>query len=510
MHRSVPYAQTGPNHYNIHDTRDKAFKLFQEQGLIDTSYLENHLEYALVRPRLDTMMKSITKCDVPPCSPTTPSFFHALDLAWEYLEEDLTVLVDTDFQMDINMPSAPGVTYTLNGYRTKEDAIKSRIFEEKMKMNTTPMSSYNHKMEYLHVKDDLARDKLRTTACVEVDFNIKTKLFCDKQNSNLVKSSEKKWIKYGMCKQYGGFDEFLKSLEPYSHIIEADISGYDRCAYLYWVYYLRWRGMKYHCDLDELLRYVLFYNIYPTIVMPDGYIFLRATGNNSGGNNTASDNSILHLIIKFHLLCWRFFRSFSRFPTLSEILDSSLVGIYSDDKLAGINLDDFGWESIQEYKDDERYIYQQHGMIIKESAHLVTYKGKGNKIPEDHSFLGSYARFDEISNMYVPYPRIGKVCSSAYGISVDGELDEAEEFLKILSLCVLSVQDTELFNILISYAQYFFNSSKNKAFLERVMVSNGYGFEGKTSFYNLWTGREQVSLSNRAPFIFFLGVPTEV
>lgn len=488
MHRTVSFANSGPNYTTNNDPN---FTLFQQSGIEDTSFVTANIGYKLVRPLYDDFMASIQKCDVPAKNPHDENFFWALELVWQILAPYLTVCMDFNRVVDINSSAAPGITYKLQGIKDKGEALKSKQYKDKLKRNTVPLSTFNDKREYLP-NEDIERRKLRTTACTPIDFIVKTKAFFDEQNENICKASSEEWIQYGMTKQYGGFSRFLRKLEKFTHICESDISGYDRVAFLYWVYYLRWRGCYYPDgieEIDDCFWHNVYYNIFPTIVLPNGVILSRATGNNSGGNDTASDNSILHLIIKVHQLVAKWNETYNYRPTLEQIEENSFVGIYSDDQLGGINFDAFGWVSVDDYRQYEIDHYSLYGMTVKPSATRITFKGAGTRVPSEHQFLGSFCHYSEFHNSYFPYPRIDKICSSIVGESVNGQLEEEEMFMKILSLTLLSQREPKLFKVMLKYLQYFYHRSKDPFHLRDVMKANGLTLEG-SGFSSIWTGRE--------------------
>lgn len=469
--RSIPVATRGAN-YTI--KMDPIFRDFVQSARVDCSPIFDKSNAERVRPLLADLKASIQKCDVPRVTPSflNPVYKHAFELVWQYIRNDLTVVLTPEIckQSEFNMSASSGFPYTAFGFRTKADAFGSDIFHDLMsRCDYVPLDTVNSKDEFLDL-EELNRNKLRTTFGAPLDKVAKQKLFFDAQNTNILKSSSEKWIQYGMTKQYGGFDRAIKRLESFTDIVQSDASGWDRNSFLGPVYILRLRGLRIPYTLQTLLDDTVFHSVFPTILLPDGAVVTRITGNDSGGNNTASDNSILHLIIVFHLLCEAYFRHYGELPDLETILMNSCMLIYSDDKLGGLNCEFFGLNH-ETFAQLEQEIYAQYGMVIKPSSILVT-SNKG-RIDPRHEFLGSFLHFHDEAQRYIPYPRIGKICSSVTRIGLSSDLTPVEYFMKTLQLTLLAYMDEEVFSILVEFVHYLIDrSNDDPEFYEIINANN--------------------------------------
>jgi len=134
-------------------------------------------------------------------------------------------------------------------------------------------------------------------------------------------------------------------------------------------------------------------------------------------------------------------------------------------------------------------VYERFGIVMKESATVIT-RSKGILSPE-HSFLGSYARWNGFYHQYIPYPRMGKICSSLVFDSLNpiGKLDM---FTRSLNLAILSYADETVFEIVVRYAKWQYSSLepddqvKADEFLDSVQVC----LDDRKSFLKVITGRE--------------------
>ncbi len=456
-------ANSGPNFTSKLDKRFKKFKRFG----YDTKRIEEESDYEIVRALLDDAWVSIDKCDTEPYNLAGDEIY---ELTLKYvsllLEEILTVEI-TIQKNELKMDSAPGVIFALHKIKTKLEALQSKIYSDLMsRHNYIPLAGIATKREFLN-NEDLARHKVRTTFTTPLDLLMKTKLFFQQQNENIKAGCDENWIKYGMTKQYGGLDEFFKQLEEFTHVFQSDASGYDRTAYLLDVYYLRWKFLKYPDELEDLLFWTMFHNIFPFCVALDGTIFMRQCGNNSGANNTASDNSILHLIIVFYLFIYAWRKRHGEFPTISDIEENANLGLYSDDKLGGANFSAFGWDDIPSFQADEMEVYRRFNMVIKPSSILVTENKPGQPIDKKHEFLGSSAAFNELYGKYYGYPRIGKICSSITRQGLE-PLTEKEYFHKVMQLLLLSVPEPWLYDKIQEFSQFLIKTSDHKEELKHI------------------------------------------
>jgi hypothetical protein len=468
--RSVPVATSGPN-FTI--KYDPVFDQFAKSGIIDCSPIYELSDCERVRPLKKDLDASILKCDVPCICPSRGDIFfdHAMKLSWQYLYDDLTVHLTPDLckTAEFNFSASAGFPYTKLGYRSKGAAFESPVFKDLMsRFDYVPLDTVNSKDEFLSI-DDLQRHKLRTTFGAPLDKVAKQKFFFDAQNSNIIQSSSRKWIQYGMTKQFGGFHKTVSQLEAFTHVFQSDASGWDRVAPLEPVYELRLKGLNVPYFLQPLLLDTVFHTIFPTILLPDGSVWIRVTGNDSGGNNTASDNSILHLIIVMHIFTIAYYRKYNELPDLEYILSNALVYIYSDDKLGGANLEAFGLDTIS-FPEIEREVYALYGMVIKPSSILLTENQK--HLDPRHEFLGSFCHFDLETQRYIPYPRIGKICSSITRVGMNKDLSSIEFFMKVLQLSLLAYKDETVFRILVHYVHFLVERSGNDAEFLSVLEEN--------------------------------------
>jgi len=470
---------------------------FKEWDPNRTSKLFENATYHMVRATKESMDISINKMDTKAICPdpkTDEVFRITLSLVIKYLEY-MRSTVDPKRQIEFNGAAAPGLGYS----GTKADALKSERFKRNFpSLDKVPVDVLNDKNEEL-AKEDLDRKKVRTVFGSPVDFVAKEKIAYGGQNEKIKNNHRHSWIKYGCVKQYGGFDIIFKLIERFLLRAESDCSGWDRIIFLLFVYFVRHSLLDNYVDYRNLCDFVSFFNIHGVVILPDGTIWIRDTGCSSGKNNTTTDNSIGHLIIKFYMLLSRA-KELGKPLKLSTILENAECAIYSDDKIISLDPEFWQWD-VESYKAFEAKIYLKFGLTIKPSQQFVTMGVPGKPVDPGHSFLGSFAHFNDTYSMYIPYPRVGKVTSSL--INKLPNLDDELIFRRFLVLATLIYPNRELFKEAISLIKFYMSKNpQNNATYQMILEEHSLDLDVETEFLRLYIGFE--ANPRHPPFNFFV------
>jgi hypothetical protein len=471
---------------NFTESYSKSFQNFCKENPDVWNEIFPRATYRKVRATRKGIHASIMKIDKPAVNPNDHIEQIAEEYAWRHMREALTQDIQTE-EVDICMDTSPGIPFVWDGLRTKRAALKSALYDALKKMDYQSIFATYDKVEFLD-QDDLARGKVRTMFGPDLVELMWQKVFFDNQNQGIIDVNEHKWVKYGMVKQYGGFNRLFKKLEKFPIRAEGDASGWDRTADMSGVYRLRQRGLRIPPGLVFRFFITVENIVHSVVLLPNGDVIICETGNRSGTNNTASDNSLKHLIIKFYqLIFMRLEKGFS-VPTYEECMEYAEIAIYSDDFIMSV-CDEFYPVTLDEFKEMMIEVYRRFGIEMKEKATLITYS-KG-RIGSDHSFLGSSAKWDSFLNQYIPYPRMGKICSSLVFDSLN-ELIPLDMFTRTLNLAVLAYPDETVFDIIVRYAKFQYRSLefpdqiKADEFLDSVNVN----LDDRQSFMKVITGRE--------------------
>lgn len=414
--------------------------------------------------------------------------------------------------LTFNADSSSGLTGKKTGFPKTCDFLDTEAFHTLIHdTNHIPIEIMNYKAELLDIEADLKRNKLRLVSCSDKTFLAKQKILFDNQNESFKNNFQSSWIKYGLVKQYGGFDELVAGFEPYSLISLSDVSGYDKSAVLSDVYDIRAEFLILSEDPEEnlfqreLLDYVTYYTLNPFRVLPDGNIVSNEFSNSSGQNNTTTDNCILHLIIIFNLLIKLYTNKHGITPTYEEIINNANAAIYSDDKVLGIT-EQLLPSSLEEFIEIERSTYLEYGMVIKKTASKAFLHPSGDLFLGEDSieFLGSTSLWNPELSIYSMVPRTGKLTSSLTQKIIafnDDDLTPEQQYSKLIqiySLLKVGLVDEKLVNSVYSFITFMESEYPLLCFEFqdiRDAYTHGQSLEHPNAFSFIQTGNQSIKYS---------------
>jgi hypothetical protein len=475
---------------NYTNTLDRDFLLFQESYPDEARIIMRSASYFRVKPLWKNVNAQIMKCDVEGKFPSGPVIDRTVELVTAFLRYMTSSPDVSEDNHEYDLAKSPGLPFSKERIRTKGKVYTHhlpRLMKYVKDLKYPAIDSYNDKDELLDI-EDLKRNKVRGVFGGSFHGVIRERILYGGQNKAILENSHTGWIKYGLVKQYGGFSKALRELEPYSFVWESDCSGFDRRVNLTLVYKVRNSLLVNIEGFEEMIESVTQNNIKPIVLLPNGYIVERQTGNDSGKNNTTVDNCIAHFIMMIYLFVKRCVELGIE-PKLSFIFSKAHLLIYSDDKIGGTDLETWGFESPAEFLEYERNVYEEFGMECKPSSQYSTLKAPGDRIDPNHSFLGSFASFNESANMYVPYPRFGKICSSI--VQKYPEQDELIRFMRALDLTICSFPNVEVFNSFIKYLEWYYDKNPAKSWMfDEILSTAEISTKSRDTFSRIYMGFE--------------------
>lgn len=383
--------------------------------------LQDYSECAPVKRSRERFMKSFMKCDVPPIKPTGVwediDLDAAFKLAVDYTYAQFSFLVSTKVasELDFNRSTSAGIPYNRMGYKNKGEVLDKLDLEQEMARRHIPIYAVNDKKEFLPV-EDIVNLKVRTVFAPDVVFLAHQKLFTSDANDRMHdrwRDFPNFWSRYGMVKQYGGFNDLFSAHAERDIHITGDGSGWDRVLPLLPEV---WSMRRFFFDdlppeVDSLFDYVSSNTCYPLVGLPDGSVYQRITGNCSGSNSTTTDNCIAHTIITYFFILLLGFRAHGRFISRDEIHQHTTISLYGDDSFDSLDSHFFSipGEDVETTKTEitryYMYSYMSFGVVVK-MAQFNYVVGK----PDGLEFLGSTSLLSD--GYYYPLPRLAKLCTS--------------------------------------------------------------------------------------------------
>lgn len=438
------------------------------------------------------VLAQIEKCDVPGKLPDNDIFEKVVLNCASYFS--FLSAPPSEKYFDFHMDTSPGLPWIKMGCKKKRDVLESHkelLFSFYRDLSIPVVDYYADKDEFLE-DVDLARHKIRGIFSSGFHGLMREKFLYGYQNKALLENWRNCWIKYGMIKQYGGFDQCIRKLEKFTFRWESDTSGWDRTVCFDAVYRIRNSLIQGAENWKELIEIVTRSNCRSIVLLPDGHIIERQTGNDSGKNNTTTDNCLAHFLILVYLFYKRLYEiGKPEECKLSFLFNNVCLNIYSDDKIGSFDLETFGFGTPEEFISYECSVYDEFGMVLKPAACLWTLARSGDRIDPRHSFLGSFCHFDEEFAKYVPYPRFGKLCSGiVQKITIR---DPLIRFARAVNLALNAFPDKMLFEIFKKYL-YFIYLKEPKMRYRYDEILDEFSIDARltTSFQTIYLGFESL------------------
>lgn len=162
----------------------------------------------------------------------------------------------------------------------------------------------------LRSKEKIVQNKIRTFTASACEHSISLNRMCLDFNERFYSSNNKTWSFVGCSKFNGGFDRLFRRLSKHPCAFELDESSFDASLFrlaLEGQRDLRWELMSaYWKTADNRKRFWNLYRqvIHSCIVLDDGDVVQKHTGNPSGSANTIVDNTmILFRLFAYSWIC---------------------------------------------------------------------------------------------------------------------------------------------------------------------------------------------------------------
>ncbi len=194
-------------------------------------------------------------------------------------------------------------------YHTKEefyaDAQASAVLSDYWDMigqdrddTFPPIWSCSQKVELRSV-DKLLQNKLRTFTAAPIEHSIALNRLCLDMNNKFYRTNNKHWSFVGGNKYLQGWDSLYLRLNKHPNAFELDESEYDSSLFaraMFGQMEIRWAMLRQEDKTAEnRRRLVKLYEsvVHSIIVLENGEIIQKHTGNPSGSANTIVDNTMI-------------------------------------------------------------------------------------------------------------------------------------------------------------------------------------------------------------------------
>jgi len=419
----------------------------------------NHMSYRMIKPSLSNAYKSFAKYDRPQYAYDRA----AMNLAHEWTKRHFmpalmgSKVLDFDpVYDDLVKTTASGYPYGLR-WPTKKlvprDVVQKVCdfyWDDLAKDNISyvPIWTCSQKRE-LRSAEKIAEGKIRTFTASSFEQTICMNRLCQDMNEKFYANHLNNWSFVGGTKFLGGWQRLYEHLDvggKFPLAYELDESNYD-CSLQQDLMYgqadIRWEFLHSSYKTEENRRRLwhLYDNaIYSLIVMEDGSLLRKNTGNPSGSANTISDNTM----ILFKLFAYAYIKLAPEdFMSYSQFMRNVRAALNGDDNTFTTT------EAVKDWFNPPniRRIWGEIGVITKTPC------DEARKLSEVEFLSQSFKKVD---GMWLPSPETNRVLCSLLWASK--KADVRWHFLRACALRMDSWANEECNQILSGYIEYLTTS----------------------------------------------------
>lgn len=401
------------------EVRNSSFEKFSgERGLSIPG------AYRMVSPNLEASFKSIAKYDKAQPVVDEPAWVQAGVWTEEHFRKVMggaevldqeTVLQEMDKTTSCGYPWNRQFKDKREFLDNPKAALALEDFWEQLvlpEMETIPIWTCAQKIE-LRALEKLAENNVRTFTASPIEHATSMNRLCLDMNNGFYSGAARTWSFVGISKFMGGWDSLYRRLDKHPNAFELDESQYDSSLFakaMFGQRDLRWSMLR---NSDQTpknwLRLSRLYDsvVNSVIVLENGDLIQKHTGNPSGSTNTIVDNTmILYRLLSYAwiLQCQRVGRETTR-QDFEENVEAALNG---DDNTFTVS--DFA----------VKFFNPKEIKAIWTGIGVTT---KGEDVPRklrDCCFLSNGFRFDPRMECWVSNPETDRVMSSLmWGSDID-------------------------------------------------------------------------------------------
>jgi len=316
-----------------------------------------------------------------------------------------------------------------------------------------PIWTCSQKVELREI-EKLEQLKHRTFTASPVEHSVATNRMCLDMNNRFYAGNNKTWSFVGGTKFLQGWDQLYGRLSKHPNAFELDESEYDSSLFaraMFGQLAIRWEFLR---SVDRTpenwcrLRAIYDSIVHSVIVLENGELVQKHTGNPSGSSNTIVDNTMIlfRLFAYAWILLSRQRDADASYDQFMEHVEAALNG---DDNTFTTSDDVVGW-------------FNPTTISPLWSAIGVTTKTPDPRPRPlaDVRFLSQGFRYDQRLCIWLPVPETEKVLSSLYaGSNVD---DVRWHYLRASALRLDSYGNEEVRSILRDYLDFLNHNHSEK------------------------------------------------
>lgn len=447
--------------------------------------------YRMVFPKLEAGFKSVSKYDKGQPELDEGVWLLAGEWTKEHFHPAMcgSRILDQEFVLtEMDKTTSCGYPWNLL-YQKKSDMLAdekaSAVLTDywhvlSLPENTiVPIWTCSQKVEMREV-EKLEQMKHRTFTAAPIEHSVATNRLCLDMNNKFYSASSrgiKTWSFVGTTKFLQGWDVLYHRLNRLPNAFELDESEYDSSLFMRAMYgqlAIRWEFLAEEFRTPENFRRMQgVYDaiVHSVIVLENGELVQKHTGNPSGSSNTIVDNTM----ILFRLFAYAWIKCCQKVGRELSYLD------FMKHVEAALNGDDNTFTTSDEVvawfnPSTIAPIWSEIGVITK------TPDEKPRKLSDVH-FLSQGFDYDSKLDLWMPVPETGRVLSSLYaGSNVD---DVRWHYLRACALRLDSYGNRECREVLRGYLE-FLNNNYSDRLVGDVKSANGETLLSMEQIRNVW------------------------
>lgn len=387
---------------------------------------------------------------------------------------DSTILGKEDVLAAMDKSSSPGYPWTLLYHKKSAmlaDERASGVLDAYWDLIGTenenrimPIWTSSQKIE-MRSLEKLRENALRTFTASPFEHSFATNRICLDQNHRMYASAGRTFSAVGISKFLGGWDYMIRTLERFPNAYELDEHAFDSSLFraaLFGQRDIRWSFLS--TNLRTPVNWKRTCAIYECIVdsvmvLDNGELVQKDTGNPSGSSNTVNDNTMI--LFRLFAYAWLVLSKERGDPLSYYVFVSNVIAwLYGDDNTYSCS----DWANEFFKPANISRVWTEIGVKTK------TPDWNSRKV-RDVSFLSQASVWSEEFGMYFPVPEAERVLSSlCFGSEID---DVRWHYLRACALRMDSYWNLECRVRISEYITYL----ERNHWGELVGVCNGISME---------------------------------
>lgn len=459
------------NHQMEYIGRAPRVSVFKDKEIINHSFLDfcraTNIPvprgYRQITPTITAGFKSASKYDQPQPHFDESAWFRAGEMTKEHFAPVMsgsTIMTTQEVIDELDKQTSCGYPHSIL-YHTKSEFLDSPArhilydyWDDMLELpqQKIPIWTCTQKRELRSIKK-VNEQNHRTFTASPIELTVASNRLCLDMNHKFYDGSDRLWSSVGTTKFLSGWDRLYHRLNKHPNAYELDETNYDAslsARMLYGQRDIRWSLLRSADQTPETWgRLCVLYDqiVHSVIVMENGELVRKHTGNPSGSTNTVVDNTMI--LFRLFAYAWVKLRPPDTPSTLSYFMTHVEAALYGDDNSFSVSNEVVGWFNPTTIA----AIWSEIGVITKTPD-------EQSRPVANISFLSNGFRYDADLQLWLPCPETDKVlCSLMYGSSLN---DIRWHYLRACALRIDSYGDLTCRAVLRDYIAYLDNHYSNE------------------------------------------------